>query len=154
MIISYCCLYLDAVFVDINVMLPLSASPRLTEENKVFKEEHPAHHLLPSLEHQELILAQQLPLLLEVHLNAATKGFQFSVCTGHQNYSRVRPVTPHPQKQNKQTRHIHTKIHTHEHKILKASHCSSIQLPTAMSCMVYFSFIILVSTEKLCNSMH
>ena len=104
-IIFSCCLYLDAVFVHVDVMLPLSASPRLAEEDEVLKQEHLTHHLLPALEHQELILPQQFALFLQVHL----KTIMIKVFIKCEILSVETILSAHTHA------HAHTHTHTHSH---------------------------------------
>ena len=104
-VIFSCCLYLDAVFVHVDVVLPLSASPCLAEEDEVLKQEHLTHHLLPALEHQELILPQQLALLLQVHL----KTIMIKVFIKCEILSVETILSAHMHT------HAHTCTHTHTH---------------------------------------
>ena len=104
------CLYLDAVFVHVDVVLALSASPRLAEEDEVFKQEHLTHHLLPALEHQELVLPQQLTLLLQVHLKTIMiKVFIKSEILSVETILSAYMHTLHTHA----CTHTHTCMHTH-----------------------------------------
>ena len=63
---------LEGLFININIVshvCPLG----LAEEDEVLEEEHPPDAPLPPVEHCELILANQLTLLLQVHLGGGAQ---------------------------------------------------------------------------------
>lgn len=58
---------LERVLVDINVVACICLLG-LAEEDKIFEKEDPAHTFLLSEENGELVLANQLTLLFQIHL--------------------------------------------------------------------------------------
>lgn len=62
--------YLEGLFVRIGVIAPVHLFG-LAEQDEVFKEEHVPQRLSPSTAHDKLVLAPQLPLLLQVHLQTS-----------------------------------------------------------------------------------
>lgn len=59
--------YLEGLFVRVGVITPVHFSG-LAKQDEVFEEEHVPQILFPSTANDKLILASQLPLLLQIHL--------------------------------------------------------------------------------------